>query len=93
LGLGTPEDSLSSCYTLIPKAPKKDVITYLVNANKVKVSSYIYYTYILYINIIQIIHRFLNATGSPLWLPIGHNLPSNLPYSIIDYINNNNIIN
>lgn len=34
LGLGTPEDSLSSCYHLIPKAPKKDEIAYLMNANK-----------------------------------------------------------
>ncbi|CAG9804955.1 unnamed protein product [Chironomus riparius] len=34
LGLGTPEDSLSSCYNLIPRAPKKDEIAYLMNANK-----------------------------------------------------------
>ena len=34
LGLGTPEDSLASCYKLVPRPPKKDVITYLVNANK-----------------------------------------------------------
>lgn len=33
-GLGTPEDSLGSCYHLVPKPPKKDVITFLVNANK-----------------------------------------------------------
>lgn len=33
-GLGTPEDSLASCYHLRPKPPKKDVITYLVNLNK-----------------------------------------------------------
>lgn len=33
-GLGTPEDSLASCYNLVPRAPKKDIITYLVNANK-----------------------------------------------------------
>lgn len=35
LGLGTPEDSLASCYNLVPKAPKKDIVTYLINANKV----------------------------------------------------------
>lgn len=34
MGLGTPEDSLASCYRLRPKAPKKDLVTYLVNANK-----------------------------------------------------------
>lgn len=34
LGLGTFEDSLASCYNLVPKPPKKDVITYLINANK-----------------------------------------------------------
>ena len=34
LGLGTPEDSLSSCYHLIPKPPKKDEIAYLMNVNK-----------------------------------------------------------
>jgi hypothetical protein len=34
LGLGTPEDSISSCYNLRPKPPKKDIITYLVNVNK-----------------------------------------------------------
>lgn len=34
IGLGTPEDSLASCYGLTPKPPKKDVITYLLNANK-----------------------------------------------------------
>lgn len=33
--MGTPEDSLASCYNLVPKAPKKDIITYLINANKV----------------------------------------------------------
>jgi hypothetical protein len=33
-GIGTPEDSLASCYNLVPKAPKKDIVTYLVNANK-----------------------------------------------------------
>lgn len=33
-GLGTPEDSLASCYNLVPKPPKKDVIAFLVNANK-----------------------------------------------------------
>lgn len=32
--MGTPEDSLASCYGLEPKAPKKDVICYLMNANK-----------------------------------------------------------
>ena len=34
LGLGTPEDSLVSCYHLVPKPPKKDLVSYLVNANK-----------------------------------------------------------
>lgn len=34
MGIGTPEDSLASCYHLRPKAPRRDVITYLVNANK-----------------------------------------------------------
>jgi hypothetical protein len=34
VGLGTPEDSLASCYHLIPKAPKKDEIAYLMNSNK-----------------------------------------------------------
>lgn len=34
MGLGTPEDSLASCYHLRPKAPRRDVISYLVNANK-----------------------------------------------------------
>lgn len=32
--MGTPEDSLVSCYHLVPKAPKKDLVSYLVNANK-----------------------------------------------------------
>lgn len=34
LGIGTHEDSLTSCYSLIPRAPKKDNVTYLMNANK-----------------------------------------------------------
>lgn len=34
LGLGTPEDSMASCYSLIPKSPKKDIINYLINQNK-----------------------------------------------------------
>lgn len=34
MGIGTPEDSLASCYHLRPKAPRRDVISYLVNANK-----------------------------------------------------------
>ncbi|XP_050071896.1 EF-hand domain-containing protein 1-like [Anopheles maculipalpis] len=34
LGLGTPEDSIASYHSLVPKSPKKDVITYLVNVNK-----------------------------------------------------------
>ncbi|CRK98917.1 CLUMA_CG012132, isoform A [Clunio marinus] len=34
LGLGTPEDSLASCYSLIPRTPKKDVTSYLINSNK-----------------------------------------------------------
>lgn len=35
LGLGTPEDSMASCYKLIPKSPKKDIVNYLINTNKV----------------------------------------------------------
>lgn len=35
LGLGTPEDSLASCFGLTPKPPRKDVICYLMNANKI----------------------------------------------------------
>lgn len=38
IGLGTPEDSLASCFSLVPKPPKKDVIRYLVNSNKVIIS-------------------------------------------------------
>lgn len=34
LGLGTPEDSMASCYGLIPKSPRKDIINYLINTNK-----------------------------------------------------------
>jgi EF-hand domain-containing protein 1 len=34
LGLGTPEDSIASCYSLMPKPPRKDVINFLVNAHK-----------------------------------------------------------
>ncbi|XP_058119809.1 EF-hand domain-containing protein 1-like [Anopheles ziemanni] len=34
LGIGTPEDSLASHHSLVPKSPKKDVVTYLVNVNK-----------------------------------------------------------
>ncbi|XP_037039126.1 EF-hand domain-containing protein 1-like [Bradysia coprophila] len=34
LGFGTPEDSRTSCLNLHPKTPKKDIIRYLVNANK-----------------------------------------------------------
>ncbi|XP_063223863.1 EF-hand domain-containing protein 1-like isoform X2 [Bacillus rossius redtenbacheri] len=33
-GFGTPEDSLQSCLSLQPKPPRKDVIRYVVNANK-----------------------------------------------------------
>ncbi|XP_055388242.1 EF-hand domain-containing protein 1-like [Condylostylus longicornis] len=35
LGLGTPEDSLASYYALRPKTPRKDLIKYLKNTNKV----------------------------------------------------------
>ncbi|XP_063695682.1 EF-hand domain-containing protein 1-like [Culicoides brevitarsis] len=34
LGLGTPQDSLASCYNLIPKSPRKDIINSLANQNK-----------------------------------------------------------
>lgn len=33
-GFGTPEDSLASCINLAPKEPRKNVIRYLLNANK-----------------------------------------------------------
>lgn len=39
IGLGTPEDSLASCFSLVPKPPKKDVIRYLINSNKVSYKS------------------------------------------------------
>lgn len=32
--MGTPEDSLASCKHLTPKEPRKNVIRYLLNANK-----------------------------------------------------------
>lgn len=32
--MGTPEDSLGSVYRLTPRSPKKDIITFLLNANK-----------------------------------------------------------
>lgn len=35
IGIGAPEDSLQSCYGLVPKPPHKDVIKYNLNANKV----------------------------------------------------------
>ncbi|XP_055611860.1 EF-hand domain-containing protein 1-like [Uranotaenia lowii] len=34
LGLGTPEDSIASHHSLVPKSPKKDLVTYLINMNK-----------------------------------------------------------
>ncbi|KAJ8734012.1 hypothetical protein PYW07_014563 [Mythimna separata] len=34
IGIGAPEDTLMSCYGLIPKPPHKDVIKYNLNANK-----------------------------------------------------------
>ncbi|XP_047536676.1 EF-hand domain-containing protein 1-like [Vanessa atalanta] len=34
IGIGTPEDTLQSCYGLTPKPPHKDVIKYNLNANK-----------------------------------------------------------
>ncbi|XP_068629097.1 EF-hand domain-containing protein 1-like [Battus philenor] len=34
IGIGTPEDSLGSCFGLMPKPPHKDVIKYNLNANK-----------------------------------------------------------
>ncbi|KAJ0181205.1 hypothetical protein K1T71_003290 [Dendrolimus kikuchii] len=34
IGIGAPEDSLQSCFGLIPKPPHKDVIKYNLNANK-----------------------------------------------------------
>lgn len=34
VGLGTPEDSLASCFGLTPKAPRKDIVCLLMNANK-----------------------------------------------------------
>ncbi|XP_055637635.1 EF-hand domain-containing protein 1-like [Toxorhynchites rutilus septentrionalis] len=34
LGLGTPEDSIASHHNLVPKHPRKDLVTYLINMNK-----------------------------------------------------------
>ncbi|KOB79135.1 putative EF-hand domain-containing protein, partial [Operophtera brumata] len=34
IGIGTPEDSLQSCFRLLPIAPHKDVIKYTLNAGK-----------------------------------------------------------
>lgn len=34
MGLGTPEDSLASVKSLVPKEPRKDLIRRLINANK-----------------------------------------------------------
>ncbi|CAH4030789.1 unnamed protein product [Pieris brassicae] len=34
IGIGTPEDTLQSCFGLMPKPPHKDVIKYNLNANK-----------------------------------------------------------
>ncbi|KAH9634053.1 hypothetical protein HF086_001255 [Spodoptera exigua] len=34
IGIGAPEDTLQSCYGLIPKPPHKDIIKYNLNANK-----------------------------------------------------------
>lgn len=34
LGIGTPEDSLASCYHLVPKPPRKNIVNYLLHANK-----------------------------------------------------------
>ncbi|XP_031630857.1 EF-hand domain-containing protein 1-like, partial [Contarinia nasturtii] len=34
IGFGTPEDSLASCKSLIPREPRKNIIQYIVNANK-----------------------------------------------------------
>lgn len=34
LGFGTPEDSLQSCFSLMPRPPRKNVKQYLLNANK-----------------------------------------------------------
>lgn len=34
IGLGTYEDSLASCKSLVPREPRKDIVRYIVNANK-----------------------------------------------------------
>ncbi|XP_075982784.1 EF-hand domain-containing protein 1-like [Anticarsia gemmatalis] len=34
IGIGSPEDTLQSCFGLLPKPPHKDVIKYNLNANK-----------------------------------------------------------
>lgn len=34
IGIGTLEDSLASCLSVIPKEPKKDVVKQIVNAGK-----------------------------------------------------------
>lgn len=34
IGFGTPEDSLASCMSLVPREPRKNIIRYILNANK-----------------------------------------------------------
>lgn len=34
IGFGTPEDSLASCMNLVPREPRKNIIQYIINANK-----------------------------------------------------------
>lgn len=34
IGFGTPEDSLASCKNLVPREPRKNIVRYILNANK-----------------------------------------------------------
>lgn len=34
IGFGTPEDSLASCKNLVPREPRKNIVQYIINANK-----------------------------------------------------------
>ncbi|XP_075234707.1 EF-hand domain-containing protein 1-like [Lycorma delicatula] len=34
IGIGSPEDTLQSCFSVIPKPPKQDVVKYIINSGK-----------------------------------------------------------
>jgi len=34
IGIGAPEDTVQSCFSFLPKPPKKDVLRYVINAGK-----------------------------------------------------------